>query len=82
VLVESSCSRTSLDHPNLEGLHIHTRDIRRATAAADEAGPVISTDDTTRLLDSCKGSGFMNLRDQAMIRLYCNTGARLPKWLI
>ncbi|WP_406690503.1 tyrosine-type recombinase/integrase [Saccharopolyspora sp. ID03-671] len=41
--------------------------------------PVISTDDTTRLLESCKGSGFMNLRDQAMIRLYCNTGARLSE---
>lgn len=37
--------------------------------------PAISTDDTTRLLDSCKGTGFMTLRDQAMIRLYCNTGA-------
>ena len=41
--------------------------------------PVISTDDTTRLLESCKGSGFMDLRDQAMIRLYCNTGARLSE---
>ncbi len=41
--------------------------------------PVTSTDDTTRLLESCNGSGFMNLRDQAMIRLYCNTRARLSE---
>ncbi|WP_460959159.1 tyrosine-type recombinase/integrase [Parasphingorhabdus pacifica] len=41
--------------------------------------PVISTDDTRRLLASCRGSDFLSLRDQALIRLYCNTGARLTE---
>ena len=27
----------------------------------------------------CKGSGFSNLRDEALIRLYANTGARLSE---
>jgi hypothetical protein len=31
------------------------------------------------LLDACRGKGFANLRDEAIIRLYCNTGARLSE---
>lgn len=41
--------------------------------------PVMRDEDTTRLLDVCQGTGFVNLRDQALIRLYCNTGARLSE---
>jgi site-specific recombinase XerD len=41
--------------------------------------PVIAEDDTKRLLDQCQGKGFAQLRDQALIRLYANTGARLSE---
>ncbi|MET7424784.1 tyrosine-type recombinase/integrase [Dactylosporangium sp. NPDC005555] len=36
-------------------------------------------DDTKKILDACKGESFVNLRDEALIRLYCNTGARLSE---
>lgn len=41
--------------------------------------PVIDSDVTTRLLESCKGKDFLSLRDTAIIRLFCNTGARLSE---
>ncbi|MBQ1076655.1 tyrosine-type recombinase/integrase [Micromonospora sp. C31] len=41
--------------------------------------PVLRDEDTGKLLDACKGKGFVNLRDEALIRLYCNTGARLSE---
>jgi integrase/recombinase XerC len=41
--------------------------------------PVISDDDTTRILDTCRGKDFLPLRDTAIIRLLCNTGARLSE---
>lgn len=41
--------------------------------------PVLRDEDTRRLLEACKGTGFVNLRDEALIRLYCNTGARLSE---
>ncbi|WP_344513224.1 tyrosine-type recombinase/integrase [Dactylosporangium maewongense] len=41
--------------------------------------PVMRDDDTKKLLDACKGKAFVNLRDEALIRLYYNTGARLSE---
>ncbi|MFC6091531.1 tyrosine-type recombinase/integrase [Saccharothrix lopnurensis] len=41
--------------------------------------PVIRDDDTKRVLGTCKGKDFVQLRDEAIIRLYCNTGARLSE---
>ncbi|WP_238016979.1 phage integrase N-terminal SAM-like domain-containing protein [Dactylosporangium sp. AC04546] len=41
--------------------------------------PVMRDDDTKKLLDACKGKSFVNLRDEALIRLYYNTGARLSE---
>ena len=41
--------------------------------------PVLADRDTARLLDACRGKGFTNLRDEAIIRLYCATGARLSE---
>ncbi|GHJ43294.1 hypothetical protein Cs7R123_06360 [Catellatospora sp. TT07R-123] len=41
--------------------------------------PVLSDVDTKKVLDLCKGETFANLRDQAIIRLLCNTGARLSE---
>ncbi|MFF5218360.1 tyrosine-type recombinase/integrase [Micromonospora sp. NPDC000442] len=41
--------------------------------------PVMRDEDTSKLLDACKGKGFANLRDEALIRVYCNTGARLSE---
>ncbi|GAA3357950.1 tyrosine-type recombinase/integrase [Saccharopolyspora gregorii] len=41
--------------------------------------PVVEADVTGRLLEVCKGKDFLSLRDQAIIRLFCNTGARLSE---
>ncbi|HWE88900.1 MAG TPA: tyrosine-type recombinase/integrase [Pseudonocardiaceae bacterium] len=41
--------------------------------------PIMRDDDTKKLLDGCKGKGFLQLRDEAIIRLYYNTGARLSE---
>jgi integrase/recombinase XerC len=41
--------------------------------------PVISDQDTRRLLEACAGNGFAQLRDQALIRMYANTGAWLSE---
>jgi integrase/recombinase XerC len=41
--------------------------------------PVIRDEDTRSLLDSLKGTGFAGLRDEAIIRLLANTGARLAE---
>ena len=35
--------------------------------------------DTSKLLDACKGKSFVDLRDEAIIRLFYNTGARLSE---
>jgi integrase/recombinase XerC len=36
-------------------------------------------DDTKKLDEGTKGKSFMALRDEALIRLYYNTGARLSE---
>jgi len=41
--------------------------------------PVMRADDTAKVLDACRGKGFASLRDEALIRLYANTGARLSE---
>jgi integrase/recombinase XerC len=41
--------------------------------------PVMREDDTKQLLAACEGTRFGNLRDEALIRLYANTGARLSE---
>ncbi|GAA3948425.1 tyrosine-type recombinase/integrase [Actinoplanes auranticolor] len=41
--------------------------------------PVMRDEDTRKLLEVCKGTGFVQLRDEALIRLYANTGARLSE---
>jgi site-specific recombinase XerD len=41
--------------------------------------PIIRDDDTKRILDTCKGKDFVQLRDEAIIRLLYNTGARLSE---
>jgi integrase/recombinase XerC len=41
--------------------------------------PVMREADTARVLEACRGSGFASLRDEALIRLYANTGARLSE---
>jgi integrase/recombinase XerC len=51
-------------------------------AAAEDAPPphpVICDDDTKRILDACRGRDFASLRDEAIIRLLYNTGARLAE---
>lgn len=41
--------------------------------------PVIRDEDTKKVLASCRGKDFIQLRDEAIIRLYYNTGARLSE---
>jgi integrase/recombinase XerC len=41
--------------------------------------PLIQEQDTARILDACRGKSFTQLRDEAIIRLYYNTGARLSE---
>jgi integrase/recombinase XerC len=41
--------------------------------------PIISDEDTAKVLDTCKGRQFLPLRDEAIIRLLYNTGARLSE---
>ncbi|TWF95387.1 integrase-like protein [Saccharopolyspora dendranthemae] len=41
--------------------------------------PVIEGDVTSQLLEACTGKDFLSLRDQAIIRLFANTGARLSE---
>jgi site-specific recombinase XerD len=41
--------------------------------------PVMREADTAKVLEACRGRGFANLRDEALIRLYANTGARLSE---
>jgi len=41
--------------------------------------PIIRDEDTKKVLDTCKGKDFVHLRDEAIIRLLYNTGARLSE---
>ncbi|MEU9211330.1 hypothetical protein AB0D27_26195 [Streptomyces sp. NPDC048415] len=41
--------------------------------------PVIRCDETSKVLGTCRGKQFVQLRDEPTIRLYCNTGARLSE---
>ncbi len=41
--------------------------------------PVMREADPAKVLEACRGRGFANLRDEALIRLYANTGARLSE---
>jgi integrase/recombinase XerC len=41
--------------------------------------PVLREADTAKVLDACRGKGFVSLRDEALIRLYANTGGRLSE---
>ncbi|CAM04351.1 tyrosine-type recombinase/integrase [Saccharopolyspora erythraea] len=51
----------------------------RLPKAPTKLVPVLEEEATTRLLEVCKGKDFLSLRDQAIIRLFCNTGARLAE---
>lgn len=45
-------------------------------AVPEKPVDVLTMDQLRRLLDSCKGKSFENLRDTALIRLFMDTGAR------
>ncbi|MEV0481860.1 hypothetical protein AB0I69_14775 [Streptomyces sp. NPDC050508] len=36
-------------------------------------------EETTKVLGTCRGREFAQLRDEAIIRLYCNTGRACPR---
>jgi site-specific recombinase XerD len=41
--------------------------------------PIIRDEDTKKILDTCKGKEFVRVRDEAIIRVLSNTGARLSE---
>jgi len=41
--------------------------------------PIMTGDETRRLLAECQGNEFAQVRDQALIRMYCSTGARVSE---
>ena len=45
----------------------------------DKLVPVFTDDELAALLDTCKGGGFQNRRDYAIISLFKDTGARLSE---
>ena len=45
----------------------------------EEPVPVVPVDDIKAVLATCKARTFVNLRDEAIIRLFCDTGARVPE---
>lgn len=48
-----------------------------APAVPEQPVPILSLDDLTKLLDSCKGNSFENRRDMALIRMLLDTGMRV-----
>ncbi len=54
-------------------------DRMRQPKTGERLVPIIRDSDTKKVLDTCKGSGFTNARDEAIIRLLYNTGARLAE---
>lgn len=40
---------------------------------------ILGDDDTAKILATCKGEDYLSLRDEAIIRLFYNTGARLSE---
>jgi len=47
--------------------------------AQKKLAPIIRDDDTRELIDGCAGKSLAALRDEAIIRLYHSTGARLSE---
>jgi integrase/recombinase XerC len=41
--------------------------------------PILDDDATAKILATCKGKDFLSLRDEAIIRVFYNTGARLSE---
>lgn len=63
-----------LDEQDIE--HSPMRRVRQPRPGATLI-PIIGAEDTGKVLSTCKGEDFTALRDEAIIRLYANTGARL-----
>ena len=51
----------------------------RPPKLAEEPVPVLSDDELVRLLKTCTGKGFEERRDQAILRLFVDTGMRLSE---
>jgi integrase len=49
----------------------------KAPKVIEQPVPVLSTDELRRLIAACNGKGFTERRDEAMIRLFLDTGMRL-----
>jgi site-specific recombinase XerD len=45
----------------------------------DKLVPVVSDDELSRLLETCRGKNYRDRRDMAIIRLFLDTGARLTE---
>lgn len=47
--------------------------------AVQELVEVLGDEETRRILEVCQGGGFLQLRDQALVRMFYNTGGRLSE---
>jgi integrase/recombinase XerC len=47
--------------------------------AVQELVEVLSDEETRRILEGCQGRDFVQLRDQALVRMFYNTGGRLSE---
>lgn len=51
----------------------------RRPTVPEQTIPVVSISDIKAVLATCKGKGLIDLRDEAIIRLFCDTGIRLSE---
>jgi site-specific recombinase XerD len=51
----------------------------RAPKTPTKLVPVLRETETAKVLEACRGKGFVSLRDEALVRLYANTGGRLSE---
>jgi site-specific recombinase XerD len=51
----------------------------RPPAVPEQPVPILTDDELRRLLDTCKGTAFNDRRDNAIMRVFIDTGARLAE---
>ena len=59
-----------------EEINRHPLERIRLPTTEEKLVPVVADDDMTSLLATCKGKGFIDRRDTALIRLFFDTGGR------
>jgi integrase/recombinase XerC len=62
-----------------EAIHRSPMQRVRPPITPEKLIPILTLDETRKLLDACATKSFVDLRDQAIIRLFYNTGGRLSE---